>query len=55
MVSHESESAEADEWFMAEPTGLEPATSTVTVWRSSQLSYGSIQVILKHVRNPLSP
>ncbi len=25
---------------MAGPTGLEPATSTVTVWRSSQLSYG---------------
>jgi hypothetical protein len=26
--------------MMAGPTGLEPATSTVTVWRSSQLSYG---------------
>ncbi len=31
--------AHASDWFMAGPTGLEPATSTVTVWRSSQLSY----------------
>lgn len=30
---------------MAGPTGLEPATSTVTVWRSSQLSYGPVYSI----------
>ncbi len=32
------------DWYMADPTGLEPATSSVTGKRSSQLSYGSRDV-----------
>ena len=31
---------------MAELTGLEPATSTVTGWHSNQLSYNSAVVFL---------
>ena len=30
--------------IMAEPTGLEPATSNVTGWRSNQLNYDSAMV-----------
>lgn len=30
--------------YVAEPTGLEPATSSVTGKRSNQLSYGSTYV-----------
>ena len=32
------------ELWMAEPTGLEPATSSVTGWRSSELNYDSMMV-----------
>ena len=33
--------------MMAEPTGLEPATSSVTGKRSNQLSYGSTMYDVK--------
>lgn len=35
---------------MAEPTGLEPATSSVTGKRSNQLSYGSTMDDVKNER-----
>jgi hypothetical protein len=32
--------------LMAESTGLEPATSNVTGWRSNQLNYDSAMVVI---------